>query len=61
MLPWDALFCKLFCADGPLILFKALLVFLGLQMARRSAARSRAGESAQGKEPTNSVSDSEEL
>ena len=60
-LSWDSLYRKFLCADGPLILFKASLVFLGLQMALRSAARSEAGASAQRKEPTNSVSNSEGL
>lgn len=60
-LPWDSLYRKLFCADGPLILFKASLVFLGLQMAPSSAAWSRAGASAQRKEPANSVSKLEGL
>lgn len=41
MLPWDSLYCKLFHADAPLIIFKALLVFLGLQMALGSAAGAR--------------------
>lgn len=61
MLPWDTPFCKLFRADGPLILFKASLVFLGLQIALRSAAGSGAGASARRREPTNSVPGSEGL
>jgi len=47
---------KLFCADGPLILFIASLVLPGLWTALRSAAQSEAGASAQRKEPTNIVS-----
>ena len=42
-------------------MFKASLFFLGLQMALRSAAQSRAGANALRKEPTNSVSSSEGL